>query len=178
MLRKEFPFKISVAGCSSVSISKILHNYQVKQSRNHVSRPQYEMKLDINNVSVRLHLKQLLLENRFTTSRLRDFQGSIGMIYIFEKNKSECFNEVKIDYLIFEDLYKTVEIQPNFLSVDTGEEKGITAQILEELSKLKITNQILELKENNSFAQIIKSILSKSKTFQSTTQGSCDINLE
>ncbi|MHA2108891.1 MAG: hypothetical protein ACW99R_14405 [Candidatus Hodarchaeales archaeon] len=178
MLRKEFPFKISLAGCPKELITRILQFTSEKQLQRSFTPPRYEKKMDIESVSVRLHIKQLKLENEFTSSRFRDFQSSIEMIYIFEIDNISCFNKVKTDFFIFENLYKTVEIHPYFLGMGHEEDFGVSNQIRQELDRLNLRYQKLELKDNNSFTQQIRSIVSKSKTFQSTTQGSCDIDLE
>ncbi|MHA2096421.1 MAG: hypothetical protein ACW98F_17520, partial [Candidatus Hodarchaeales archaeon] len=101
MLRSEYPFKISLTSSPSTLVGSFLQNFGESNIGNDATPPRYEMKMDINSLSVRLHIKYLPLTNQFTKFRSGEFQGSIGMIYIFEKHNNTSFNEVIADYNIF-----------------------------------------------------------------------------
>ncbi len=177
MLRREFPFKISVAGSPSELMNDFIHTFIGEKNRVDDSSFIFQKKMEVNNVAVRLHIKVLTLENQFTSSRLREFQGSIGIVYIFGLNDIDYFNSVKIDLKIFEQLYRTVEVQPVFLSIGTTLDPKIEAKIKLWLSERNFILNNLEYVENVGITQLVRTILSNSKFFLSTTQGSCDIDL-
>ena len=178
MLRSEFPFKISLASSPTTLIEPFLQFFGHSNTSLTNAPPVYEKKMDINGISVRLHIKHLLLKNQVTDSRLREFQGSIAMIYIFEKEDKSSFEEVKSDFDTFNQLYKTVEIQPVFLGIGTTQESEVTSKIIQALSESDISyNEFIAL-QNENFTQFIRSIIANSKSFIATTQGSCDVNLE
>ncbi|PWI48689.1 hypothetical protein CEE45_05620 [Candidatus Heimdallarchaeota archaeon B3_Heim] len=178
MLRSEFPFKISVVSSPDKLAESMLQNYRELKPSDDTSPPSYEIKMDVSGISVRLHIKQIQLGNKIPTSRMKEFQGSIGMIYIFENKDLTLFNEVKTDYYTFEHLYKTVNIQPVFLGVGNKQDSNVMKHIHQTLKEMNHKLDELEQNRNNSFTQLIRSVIIKSKSFQSTTQGSCDINLE
>lgn len=178
MLRSEFPFKISVASFPDKLAESVLQNFIELKPSDDISPPSYEIKMDVSSIPVRLHLKHLHLGSQITTSRLKEFRGSIGMIYVFKKNDSYAFNEIKTDFHTFEQLYKTVDIQPIFLGVGNKQDPEVAEQIHQTLREMNFTLEELEQIENYSFTQLIRSVITKSKSFQSTTQGSCDINSE
>ncbi len=71
-----------------------------------------------------------------------------------------------------------MDIQPIFLGVGNKQDPEVAEQIHQTLREMNFTLEELEQIENYSFTQLIRSVITKSKSFQSTTQGSCDINSE
>ncbi len=177
MLRREFPFKISIAG----SPPELVRNFMLELGDIEVNSLQSnsltERRIEINSVLVRLHLKRLHLESQINNSRLRDFHGSIGMIYIFDKMDIKYFNEVKRDYALFKHLYDTVDVQPVFISIGKIDSETQSA-INDDLANLNLSLHEFKTLNREKLTQFLQSLISKSKSFISTTQGSCDVELD
>ena len=178
MLRSEFPVKLSIASSPNELLESFLLQYIESRPSTAPTPPQYEKKMAIDSFNVRLYLKHLQLGNTFRTSRLRDFQGSIAMIYIYEKAHTDSFNEVKTDYLVFEDFYKTVDIRPVFLAVGSDHPSHLTKQKQEVPTDSNLKFLEYPQLEVDTFTKLVQSLISNSKSFQSTTQGSCDVDFE
>ena len=100
------------------------------------------------------------------------------MIYISEIDSIIDFNNIMMDYSNFENLYETVGIQPVFLGLGTSSTTNHMHEIPQIFLEKNLKLTTLRNLEIESFIKLVRSVITSSESFQSTIQGSCDINFE
>ncbi len=181
MLRSDLPFKISLVSVPNNLAVKLALNYTLQDThksnmgQNSIS---YTKKMSIDTFPIELHLRLISYGEQDSRKRLRAYQGSIGMIYIYEKGDIESFKEIIADFLMFKDIYQSMNSYPFFLGVESQSSQESMDEIIEYVKKYGLNNKEINITDIQSFDQFLRSIIMNSQSFQSTTQGSCDINTQ
>ena len=181
MLRSELPFKISIVSVPNKLATELISDY-TKQDNHKSNMGQatisYTKKMSIDTFPIELHLRLIPYGGQDTRKRLRTYQGSIGMIYIYEKGDLISFKELISDFLIFKDIYQSTNAFPFFLGVESQSSQKNMMRIIEYVKKHDLNYKDINITDFLSFDQFLRSIIINSQSFQATTQGSCDINTQ
>ncbi len=181
MLRSDLPFKISVVSVPNDLAIELISDY-TQQDTHKANMEQvaisYTKKMSIDTFPIELHLRLISYGGQDTRKRLRAYQGSIGMIYVYEKGDLVSFKEIIADFLMFKDIYQSTNSFPFFLGIDNQSNKESMVEIAEYVKKYDLNYKDIDITKNLSFDQLLRSIILNSQSFQATTQGSCDINTQ
>jgi len=181
MLRSDLPFKISVLSVPNNLAIKVVSNYtdhDTHKSNMEQTPISYTKKMSVDTYPIELHLRLISYGGQDIRKRLRNFQGSIGMIYIYEKGDLVSFKEIITDFLMFKDIYQSTNSYPFFLGIESQSSQESMDNIIEYVKRYDLNYKEINITEIQSFDQFLRSIISNSQSFQATTQGSCDINTQ
>jgi hypothetical protein len=177
MLRKEFPFKISIAGSPRNEAKRVIERFMEVPVDESVLYVTHGKRMDIDGFTVQLFIKVLPLETQYSRFRIREFQGSIGMIYIFSMSKYFHFEGVLKDFSFYEEFFGRIGVQPVLLGINPNSD-GLKNDVEKELAVKNLKLVVINQPTKDNISNMVKSVISSSKTFISTTQGSCDVDLE
>ena len=181
MLRSDLPFKISIVSVPNILATKLISDYTQQDTRKSnmgQATISYTKKMSIDTFPIELHLRLISYGGQDIHKRLRTYQGSLGMIYIYEKGDLVSFKEIISDFLIFQDIYKSTNSYPFFLGIERQPSQENMIKILEYVKKYGLNYKDVNITNFLSFDQFLRSIIINSQIFEATTQGSCDINTQ
>ncbi|MHA2123382.1 MAG: hypothetical protein ACW990_19460 [Promethearchaeota archaeon] len=179
MLRNALPFKISVVSLPNNLINELFLDFTKQKSRNssiEQDNVSYTRNMTIDTIPIELHLRVISTKEQETKKRLRAYQGSLGLFYIFEKGNFESFKKLMKDFLKFKDFYRSMNSNPIFLGLNNHSNPENMDTIDQEVKKYKVKYREVDVSDNNSFEHFLRKFILNSESFQATVQGSCDIN--
>ena len=179
MLRNTLQFKISIVSVPTNLVDKLFlsykspQDYKLKMEKEIVS---YTKKMSIDTIPIELHLRIIPFKEQDSKKRLRAYQGSMGMLYLFEKGDLVSFEEIVKDFLKFKDFYDSINSNPIFLGLNNHSNQESMDKIDQEVQKYELKYREVNITDADSFEHFLRKFILNSESFQATVQGSCDIN--
>ncbi|MHA2112812.1 MAG: hypothetical protein ACXAC6_06510 [Candidatus Hodarchaeales archaeon] len=175
MLRNTLPFKVSIVSVPTNLVDKLFssynthQDYKLKTDKEIVS---YTKKMSIDSIPTKLHLRIIPFREQDSKKRLRAYQGSMGILYLFEKRDLVSFEEIVKDFLKFKDFYNSMNSNPIFLGLNSHSNQEGMDKIDQEVEKYELKYKEVNITETNSFEHFLRKFILNSESFQATVQGS------
>jgi hypothetical protein len=179
MLRNALPFKIAIVSEPTNLVDRLFLSYKTHQAYKLKIEKEivsYTKKMSVDTIPIELHLRIIPFKEQDTKKRLRAYQGSLGILYLFEKGDLVSFEEIVNDFLKFKDFYKSMNSNPIFLGLISHSNQESMAKIDQEVKKYEFKYREVNVSDTNSFEHFLRQFILNSESFQATVQGSCDIN--